>query len=43
MDEACSMHGEIKNAYIHFIKKAEGMKAFGRPIHRWKGNFKMEM
>jgi hypothetical protein len=24
-------------------EKAEGMKAFGRPTHRSKGNFKMKM
>jgi uncharacterized protein YlbG (UPF0298 family) len=37
------MHGEIINAYIHFNKKAEGMKEFGRLTHRSKGYFKMQM
>jgi hypothetical protein len=45
---SCISSGRVKliirvEKYIHFNKKAEGMKTFGRPTHRSMGNFKKQM
>jgi hypothetical protein len=42
MEGACSMHGEMRNAYKIFIGKPVGKRLIGRPAHRWKDNISVD-
>jgi hypothetical protein len=39
LGRACSTHGEI-NAHKILVQKAEGIRQYGRPTHRWEYNIK---
>jgi len=34
--------GENRNAYRVSVRRPGGMRALGRPMHRWKDNISME-
>jgi hypothetical protein len=34
---------EGRSVYWDFVVKTEGKRPFGRPIHRWEDNFKMDL
>jgi hypothetical protein len=34
---------EKRNAYRLFVRKPEGKRAIGRPLHRWVNNVNMEL
>jgi hypothetical protein len=34
---------DIRNMYIVLIRKCEGKRLFGKLIHRWKDNIKMDL
>jgi hypothetical protein len=40
MDGACSVHGEIRNAYKSLVGKPEGKRPLGRPRRRWEDNIR---
>ena len=35
--------GERSGAYRVLVRKPEGKRPLGRPMHRWKGNIKMDL
>jgi hypothetical protein len=43
MGEACSMHGEKRNAYRILAGKPEGNRPLGRHGRRYEDNIKMEL
>jgi hypothetical protein len=38
MGGACSIHGEVSNAYNILVGKPEGKRSLGRPRCRWEDN-----
>jgi hypothetical protein len=43
MDEACSIHGELRNVYKVLVGKPEGRRSLGRPRCRQEDNIKMDL
>lgn len=40
-DGACSMYGRNQECIQNLFEKSEGKRSFGRPMCRWKTNFKL--
>jgi hypothetical protein len=43
MGGACSMHGEMRNAFKIMVGKPEGKRPLGKPKHRWEDVIKMDL
>jgi hypothetical protein len=41
MGKECNMHEEMRNACKISVRKPEGKRPFGIPMHKWEDNIKM--
>jgi ketosteroid isomerase-like protein len=43
VDRACSMYGDMLNAYTILVVEPRGKRPLRRPWNRWKDNGKMDL
>ena len=43
MGGTCSTYGEVVRCIQGSVRKPEGKRPLGRPMHRWDGNIKMDL